>query len=133
MIECTRILSAAQHIRTPSSESLGSIIAKDMSLHMDVIRFPANTTHPDRIAMILGLERHAVLRAIADVRMMPEVGHTDIKIQDPTFQDFLLDRSRSKELYVDLDDARLTLQLAAPIRKVFGAQGVCMILSMYSL
>ena len=129
----SHFIRSSQH-RDTILRVLGQIIiAKDMSPHMNVIGFPANTTHPDRIAMTLGLERGAVLRAISDVRMTPEVGRADIKIQDPTFQDFLLDRSRSKELYVDLDDARLTLQLAAPIRKVFGAQGMCTILYMYSL
>ena len=64
----------------------------------------------------------------ADVHfnLVLQVGNRDqdIKIQDPGFHDFLLDRSRSKELYVDLDNARLTLQFAAPIRKVFGAEGM---------
>ena len=129
----SHLISSSPHRETILRVLGQIIIAKDMSPHMDVIQFPANTAHSDRIAMILGLERGAVLRAIANVRMTPEVGHADIKIRNPTFQDFLLDRSRSKDLFVDLNDARLTLQLAAPIRKVFGAQGTCTILPMYSL
>jgi len=108
------------------------IIATYMPPDMGIIGSPANTTHPSWIETILGLERGSTLRVIADVRMMLEVGRTNIKIQDPAFQDFLLDRSRSKDLYVDLNDARLTLQLAI-IRKVFGAQSTWRILSIYFL
>ena len=129
----SHLISSSQH-RNTILQVLGQIIiAKDMSPHMDIIGSPANATHPDRIETILGLEPGAVLQAISDVRMTLEVGDTNIKIQDPNFQDFLLDYSRSKGLYVDLNHARFTLQLAAPIRKVFGAQGTCTILSVYSL
>ena len=129
----SHLISSSPH-RDTILRVLGQIIiAKDMSPHMDAIGSPANTTHPDRIEMILGLERGAVLRALADVRMMPEVDHTEIKIQDSNFKDFLLDRYRSKDLFVDLNNARLTVQLAAPIRQVFGAQGTCTMLSMCSL
>jgi len=113
------------------------MVAEGMPSDMDIIGSLANTSSPDRVEVILGLEPGDITRIFADVRfnLVLQVGNQDqdIKIQDPAFHDFLLDRSRSRELYVDLDDARLTLQLAAPIRKVFGAQGVCMILSMYSL
>jgi len=111
------------------------MVAEGMPSDVDIIGSPANTSSPDRLEVILGLEQGDIARIVGDVRLVLQVGdpEQDIKIQDPAFHDFLLDRSRSRELYVDLDDARLTLQLAAPIRKVFGAQGVCMILSMYSL
>jgi len=116
------LISSSQY-RDTILRVLGQIIvAKDMAPHMDNTGSPANA---NRIATTLGLKRDAVLRAIADVRMMLEVEDTNIKIQDPTFYDFLLDRSRSKDLSVDLIDASLTLQFAAPIRNLFGARGIC--------
>jgi len=70
----SHLISSSPH-RDTILRVLGQIIiAKDMSPHVDAIGSPENTTHPDRIEMILGLERGAVLRALADVRMMPEVG-----------------------------------------------------------
>jgi len=113
------LISSSQY-RDTILRVLGQIIvAKDMAPHMD------NAANADRIATTLGLKRDAVLRAIADVRMVLEVEDANIKIQDPTFYDFLLDRSRSKDLFVDLNDASLTLQFAAPIRNLFGARGMC--------
>jgi len=66
-----------------------------------------------------------IARIVADLRLVLQVGERDqdIKILDPAFRDFLLDPLRSKQIFVDLDEARLTLQFAAPIRKLFGAQG----------
>ena len=105
------------------------LVAEKMPSDVDVIGSPANTSSHDRVEVILGLEHGHIMRIFADGRfnLVLQVGNRDqdIKIQDPVFHDFLLDRSRSKELYIDLDDARLTLQLAAPIRKVFGAEGMC--------
>ena len=46
------------------------------------------------------------------------------KINDPLLRNFLFDQSRSHGLFIDLDDARLTLKFAAPIRKIFGAKGM---------
>jgi len=117
---------------------LGQVmVAEGMPSDVDIIGSPANTLSPDRVGVILGLEPGNITQIFADVRfnLVLQVGNQDqdIKIQDTTFHDFLLGQPRSRELYVDLDDARLILQLAAPIRKVFGAQGTCTILSMYSL
>jgi len=105
------------------------MLAEGLLSDLDIIGSPANTSSPDRISVILGLEPGDIVRIATDVCLALQVGdpERDIRIRDPTFRDFLFDRSRSKELCVDLDDARLTLQLAAPIRKVFGAQGMCMI------
>jgi len=116
--------------------ALGQVmVAEGMPSDVDIMGSPANTSSPDRVEAILGLESGDIVRIAANVQLVLQVGDRDqdIKIQDPTFRDFLLDRSRSKELFVDLVEARLTLQFAAPIRKVFGAQGMCMMLSMYFL
>jgi len=113
---------------------LGQVmVAESMPSDVDIIGSPANTSSPDRVEVILGLEHGDITRLFADVcfNLVVRVGHQDqdIKIQDPAFRDFLRDQSKSNELYVNLEDARLTLQLAAPIRKVFGAQGTCTMLS----
>jgi len=117
---------------------LGQVmVAENMPSDVDIIGSPANTSSHDRVEVILGLECGDIARIFTDFRfhLVLQVGNRDqdIKILDPGFRGFLLDRSRSKELYVDLDDARLTLQLAAPIRKIFGAQGMCGILSVTAL
>jgi len=131
----SHLVGTSQH-RDTILRVLGQVmVAEDMPSDVDIIGSFANTSSPRRIEVILGLEPGDIVRIVGDVRLVLQVGdpEQDIKIQDPAFHDFLLDRSRSKELYVDLEDARLTLQLAAPIRKVFGAQGTCTILPMYSL
>jgi len=105
------------------------LLAEGMPSDVDIIGSPANTSSPDRVEPILGLQHGDIARVVRDVRLVLQVGNQsqDIKIQDPGFRKFLLDRSRSKGVFVDLDDARVTLQLAAPIRKIFGPQGMCTI------
>jgi len=102
------------------------LVSKDMNSNVDIIGTPANTSSPNRIETILGLKHGSIPPLLVDIHMLVGVGDSgqDIKIHDPSFPSFLLDRSRSQGLFVDLDDARLTLKLAAPIRKVFGAQGM---------
>ena len=124
--------------RDTALQILGQVmVAEDMPSDVDIIGSPANTSSHDRVEIILGLEDGGIRRIFTDVRfnLVLQVGNRDqdIKIQDPAFRDFLRDRSRSKELYVDLDDARFTLQFVAPIRKVFGAQGMCLMLSVTAL
>ena len=115
---------------------LGQVmLAEGMPSDVDIIGFPANTSSPCRVAVILGLEPGNIARILADVRLMLQVGdpEQDIKILDPSFRDFLLDQLRSKDLFVDLNEARLMLQFAAPIRKVFGTQGMCVMPSFPAL
>jgi len=118
------------------SRILGQVIlAESMSSEMDIIGSPANTSSPRRVEAILGLKSGDIVRFVADLRLVLEVGdpEQDMKILDPDFRDFLFDRSRSKEPYFDLDDARLTLHFAAPIRKVFGARSTSTISSIPAL
>ena len=86
----------------------------------------ANTLSCKRIEILLGLENGTIPQILADISLLLEVGDEDqdIKICDPLFRSFLLDRSRSQELFRDSDDAQLTLKFAAPIRKMFGAQSM---------
>ena len=102
------------------------LISEDMGSDVDIIGTPANTSSPKRIETILGLKAGAIPGLLGGVRILLEAGDRDqdIKIRNPLLRSLLLDRSSLQ--FVDLDDARLTLKFAAPIRKVFGAQGMQM-------
>ena len=102
------------------------LVSEGMDSDVDIIGTPANTSSPARIEIILGIKCGAVLSLLQDIYLLLEVGDgdQDIEIRNPFLRGFLLDRSRSQELYLDLDDARSTLKFAAPIRKVFGAEGM---------
>ena len=102
------------------------LVSQGMSPEVDILGTPANSSSPNRIMAILGLEKpSAISELLADIRSLVEVRREDqdIKIDD-VLRDLLLDRSRSCGLFIDLDDAQLTLKFAAPIRKFFGAKGM---------
>ena len=101
------------------------IISEDMNRDADTVSTYENSSSPNQIEIILGLEHGTILRLLANMHLPLEIGHgdQDIKICDPFFRIFLLDQSRSQGLFFDLDDARLTLKYAAPIRKLFGEEG----------
>jgi len=126
-------------LETPANTSSPSRIEKILGLAEGTIlpngviqprgtKLPDGTTLADDAILPDGtrLADGAIPRFLKAVNMLPEVGSRDqdIKIHEPILRSFLLDRSRSQGLFVDLDDARLTLKFAAPIRKVFGAQGM---------
>ena len=92
----------------------------------DVDFIGAASTNCDWIETILGLESGSIPQILTDISSLLDLGDEDqdIQIHDPLFRSFLLDQSRSEELFRHLDDARLTLKFAAPIRKLFGAQGM---------
>jgi len=102
---------------------LGQCLVSDSDV--DIRGTPVNTSSPNQVAEILGLNPSAISELLADIRLLVEVGDKDqnIKINEH-LREFLLDQSRSHELFIDLNDARLTLKLAAPIRKVFGSEGM---------
>ena len=102
------------------------LFSTGMDSDADIIGASANALSRKQIEILLGLENGTIPQILADISLLLEVGDEDqdIKIRNPLFRSFLLDRSRSQELFRDSDDAQLTLNFAAPIRKVFGAQGV---------
>jgi len=102
------------------------LVSEGMNSDVDDLGTPANTSSPNRIETILGLEHGSIPQLLTDISLLLEVGDEDedIKIHDPLFHSFLLDRSRSQELFCDLENAKLTLKFAAPIRKVFSARGM---------
>jgi len=101
------------------------IIAESMPSDVDYFGTPANTTSSSRIASILGLERDVLIQAMAEIHVILAVGYEyqNIGIRPRSIIEFLLDRSKSRELFVDVDEARLTL-LQAPIRCIFNAEGM---------
>jgi len=101
------------------------IIAASMPPEVDIFGSPANSSSPKRLALILGLERGGLARAIADIHLMVELGdeEQDILIRHSSFLGFLLDRSRSQELFVDVDGARLML-LKAHIRYLLNIKNI---------
>jgi len=119
-------LIGMSHHRTTILQVLGQCLFSDvMDPDLKIIGSPASATSPKRIETRLGLERGTISRILAPIHVLLDLGTGDrnIKFRDPSFRSFLLEQSRSQELFLDLDDARLTLKFAAPIRKAFGARG----------
>jgi len=102
------------------------LISEGMTSDVDILGTPANSSSPNRIAAILGLEPRNIRYYLGPNPWLIKVGEMDqdIKIDNPFLRNFLLDHSRSYGLLIDLDNARLTLKLAAPSRKAFGAEGM---------
>jgi len=122
----SRLIGTSQHRDIILQVLSQCFISEGMNSDVDIMGTPANSSTPKRIEMILGLPYGAIPILFKRLRLLLEVGNDDqdIKIHNPLFRSFLLDRSRSEGLILDLDDARLTLKFAAPIRKLFGAQGM---------
>jgi len=101
------------------------IVAEGMPSDVDIIGSPANTSSSDRIEAILELGRGDIARIVGDLRLMLQVGSTDqdIKILDPIFRDFLLDRSRSQRISIDINDALLILRHGL-LRVTFETKGM---------
>jgi len=122
----SHLIGTSQH-RDTILQVLGQcLVSEGMNSDVDILGTPTNTSTPNRVEMILGLKQGAIPGLLVDILLLLQVGNAeqDIKIRDPLFRSFLLDQSRSRELFIDLKGARLILKLAAPIRKVFGAQGM---------
>jgi len=116
------LISNSQHQETILQILGQCLFSEGMDSDVDIIGTPANVSFGKRIERLLGLAEGSIPQLLADISLLLEVGDgdQDIKIRDPNFRSFLLDRSRSQELFRDLDDVRLVLKFAAPIRKVFG-------------
>jgi len=117
-------LIRASRYPTTTLHILGQvIIAESMLSDVDMFGTPSNSSSPQRIEAILGLDRGVVRRVVADILLLLDVENQnqDVRIQHPTFVEFLLDKSRSQELFVDADNGRLTLQDAS-IRMIFNTE-----------
>ena len=84
------------------------IIAYRLPPDVTIIGPPLKSS-PNWIAAILNLEQGYVMKIVTDLHLLLEVenGDNEIKIRHPSFLEFLLDRTRSQELFVDLDKAKL--------------------------
>jgi len=92
---------------------------------VDTIGIPANSASPKRITAILGLTCNLVMQLVTEFHSLLEAGDedSDIVIRQPSFLEFLLDSSRSQELYIDVNDA-LRILRHAHIRIIFGTEGM---------
>jgi len=122
----SHLINTSEH-RETILQILGQcLFSEGIDSDVDNTSGPANTS-PNRIEKLLGLENCTIPQLLADISLLVQAGNADQDIEiKNSFRSFLLDRSRSQGLFLDLDGARLTLRFAAPIRKVFGAKGMQM-------
>jgi len=102
----SHLISSSQY-RDIVLQVLGQvIITKDLPPNVDAA---GSSSSPKQIAAVLGLEQDLVMRLVADFHLLLEGGDesSDIKIRQPSFLEFLLDFSRSQELFVDVNEATL--------------------------
>jgi len=83
------------------------IIAQDMPPDVDTFGSLPNTSSLEWIKVILGLEHGSVMQIVTELHSLLEVGNEDrcIRIRHPPFLEFLLDRTRSQDLFIDVDEA----------------------------
>jgi len=102
------------------------IIAQGVPPDVTTIGLPLNSSSPKWIAAILDLKHRRVMQIVTRLNPLLEVenGNKNISIQHPPFLEFLLDRTRSQDLFVDLDEARLVPSGApAIIRWISNTEG----------
>jgi len=99
------------------------ILTKEMSNEEDILGSPSNSTSQKRIEVILNLRVGDVKRLLNRMHSVIDVGD-DLKLLHASFQDFLLDPSRSEDFVVNLPEARVMLGLAY-------IQGICTCSCMY--
>ena len=117
----TYITTNANH-RQDILKVLGQLlIARDMPSEDDILRSPANSRSPKRLEAILGLYPGDIRRILTDMHSLLKIGSNsdDIKILHASFPDFLLDKSRSQDFSVDLEEARVTREVSLGVRAIF--------------
>jgi len=87
------------------------ILAKEMSNEEDILGSPSNSTSQRRIEVVLNLRIGDAKRLLNSMHSVIDVGK-DIKLLHASFQDFLLDSSRSGDFVINLLEARRMLGLA---------------------
>jgi len=103
------------------------IIAQGLPADVKNISPPPKPSSPNWIAAILHLEHGDVMQILTELHLLLEAenGDEDIRIRYLSFLEFLLDRTRSQDLFVDLDKARLVRRDApAIIRWIFITEGM---------
>ena len=125
----SHLIRASKHQRT-TLQILGQIIlAQGTPANMDTSAPRPNASSPKLLVAILNLWHRIVMLSVTDLGLLLEVGNEDedIRIRHPSFVEFLLDRARSQELFVDIQDAaQLLLQnTSAIIGRIFDNEGMC--------
>jgi len=87
------------------------ILAKEMSNAADILGSSSNSTSQKRVEVILNLRVGDAKRLLNSMHSLVDAGK-DLKLLYASFQDFLLDSSRSEEFFVNLQEARVMLGLA---------------------
>ena len=87
------------------------ILAEEMSDEEDILGSPSSSTSQRRIEVILNLRVGDVKRLLNRMHSVIDVGE-DLKLLHTSFQDFLLDPSRSNDFVVNLPEARVMMGLA---------------------
>jgi len=119
-----RLVSNSKY-RDDILHALGQVmVAHSMSSDLDTFGIPASPSSPNPVKQILGLEHGTAIRTLENVQLTHEPLNRDqdIKIQYPPFLSLLLDRLRSPENFVDLNETRQTL-LVAPTSQFFDLEG----------
>ena len=105
------------------------LIARGIPPDVDTFGIPRISSSFRWIEATLDLEYGIVIRIVTEFHSLLEVGNADddIRIRHLPFLEFLLDRTRSRELFVDVDKARLVPQDVpgpAVVRWIFNTQGM---------
>jgi len=118
----THITTNANHQQSILKVLGQLIIARDMASGDDTLGSPANSSSPKRLEAILNFHPGDIRRILTDMHSLLKIGTDweDIKILHASFPDFLLDKSRSKDFSVDLEAARVTLEVSLRIRAIVG-------------
>jgi len=97
------------------------LIACEMPSGDDIFGSPANSSSPKRLEAILGLKPGGIRWILTDMHSLLKIGSNsdDIKILHASFPDFLLDKSRSQNFRVDLEEAHATQEVSLHIRAIF--------------
>ena len=101
------------------------IVAQGLPPDLDTGGSPPNSSSSRWIEAILDLEYGSVMQIVTELRLLLEVekGDEDIRIRHPSFLKFLLDPIRSRELFVDVNQARLVPRGApAVVRWIFNTE-----------
>ena len=86
---------------------------------------PSNSSSPKWLTSNFGMTHGELGRAVADIHMLLKLGNNDqvISVRHTSLLEFLLDLSRSRELFGDVDQASLALSHVG-IRQIFDTEGM---------
>jgi len=115
------VTSSFEH-RDTTLRILGQVIVAGLPPDLNTSSSPPNSSSPQWIAGILCLDSRVVMKIVTELHLLLEVGKADedIRIRHESFVEFLLDRTRSQDLFLDLDGARIVLRdVAAIVRWIY--------------